>query len=74
MGLIFGDYTYNVEIILKNGTIIPGTVETGFSRDAWLNDAIFSEEWVTIDQGNKRTAIRTKDITYVSLAKEKEVQ
>lgn len=72
MGLIFHDYTYNVEIVLKNDSMISGTVRTGFSRDSWLNDTIFSEEWVTIYQGDKKTAIRTKDITYVSLAKEKE--
>ena len=44
MGLTFSNYTYNIEILLKDKTIIFGTIDTSFTRDYWLNDAIFSEE------------------------------
>lgn len=73
MGLIFNNYTYNVEIVLKDKTTILGTVDTGFARDTWLNDSVFSEEWVTIDQGDKRTAIKTEDISVVYVTEKKEV-
>lgn len=72
MGLIFNNYTYNVEILLKDKTTIFGTVDTSFPRNGWLNDAIFSEEWVTIDQDDKRTAIKTENISVVSVTKKKE--
>ena len=74
MGVIFNNYTYNVEIVLKNNTHIVGTVDTGFSRDNWLNDAVFSEEWVTIDQGDERTAIKTEDILIIYVTEKKEVK
>lgn len=74
MGLIFSDYTYSVEILLKDKTVIFGTVDTNFTRNTWLNDSVFSEEWVTIDQGDKRTAIKTEDISVIHVTEKKEVK
>lgn len=72
MGLIFHGYTYNVEILLKDKTVILGTVDTNFTRDTWLNDSVFLEEWVTIDQGDQRTAIKTEDISVIYVTEKKE--